>query len=159
VEMLMLELELARQAMPALEALQVSVDRPALVEMLMSELELARQAMLVLEALQASADRLALAVMLAPLRVLLAREMRMPLPLDTPARDSFSTPMAAAPALSMSPSLAAAATPPPTAVRDLPSLFLRTIQPSVVPRRLTLRPLDYGHTLRRLPTRRSTQRT
>ena len=119
VEMLMLELELARQAMPALEALQVSVDRPALVEMLMSELELARQAMPALEVLQVSAARLAPVEMLAPLRVLLAREMRMPLPLATPARDSFSTPMAPAPALSMSPSLAAAATLPPTAVRVL----------------------------------------
>jgi hypothetical protein len=91
VEMLMLELELARQAMPALEALQVSVDRPALVEMLMSELELARQAMPALEVLQVSAARLAPVEMLAPLRVLLAREMRMPLPLATPARDSPAT--------------------------------------------------------------------
>ena len=125
VEMLMSELELVRQAMPelearlVLEALQVSVDRPALVEMLMSELELALLAVPVLEVLQASAARLAPVEMLAPLRVLLAREMRMPLPLATPARDSFSTPMAPAPALSMSPSLAAAATPPPTAVRFL----------------------------------------
>ena len=95
VEMLMSELELVRQAMPelearlVLEALQVSVDRPALVEMLMSELELARQAMPALEVLQVSAARLAPVEMLAPLRVLLAREMRMPMHMATTARDSF----------------------------------------------------------------------